>query len=116
VNKILLFCFAGLLWMTVLPLFGQDGLSSETPQSHPALVRAVYITGKVSGDGRSLSMGDDEDVWTVTNPRAFRGFEGREVTAKCYLDLEKSLIHVLSVKRDSTQMTYARSGDAAFRR
>jgi len=96
--------------------FAQEKANSASDSVAAASAKTLTVNGMVSGDRRTL-MTDIDSEWLVSNPDALKGHEGRLVTVKCYVDSEKSRIHVLSVKKDASAATYsARSTDSAFRR
>ena len=85
----------------------------------PAQTRAqdtgkkVVVYGKVSEDGKILV--GDHHTWSVNNPSALAGREGRIVRVECRLYADTSKIEVLSVKPGDAQMQYAtRYDDPAF--
>ena len=78
--------------------------------------KPLVVSGRVSRDGKTL-LTDIDSEWTITDPASLKGNEGRRVTAKCYVDTEKSRIHILRVKKEEDEMKYAaRHDDSAFRR
>jgi hypothetical protein len=66
--------------------------------------KAVTVTGKVSDDGKMLTSGKDNKMWTVTNPEALKGHEGHQITVKAHVDAAKNEIHVVSVKMAKGEM------------
>ena len=83
------------------------GISSST--------KPLTVWGKVSFDRKTL-ITDIDSEWDVANPEALKGYEGSRITAKCYVDTQKSQIQVLRVKRDDEQKYASKQGDSAFRR
>ena len=74
------------------------------------------MSGKVSGDGKTL-MTDIDSAWPVSNTDALKGHEGRWVTVRCYVDTDHGQIHVLSVRKEESELKYAaRYADSVFRR
>lgn len=91
---------------------------APTAQEHPTafVAKPLTVSGKVSNDGKSL-LTDIDTEWTVSNADALKGHEGRLVRVKCFVDTEKNMIKVLSVRRDDSDSNYAaRHTDSAFRR
>ena len=88
--------------------------ASKTETSAP---KPLLVSGRVSDAGRTLTT-DIDSEWTVSNPDALKGRDGRLVKVKCYVDTEKNRIQILSVKKDDAQSNYtaARYTDSAFRR
>jgi len=76
--------------------------------------KAVVLSGRVSGDRKTL-VSQDDDQWVVSNPAALTGAEGRQVTVKCRLSSDQSAIYVYSVTTVPGQFM-ARRDDSAFRR
>ncbi|MGO9086328.1 MAG: hypothetical protein ACLQBK_13965 [Candidatus Sulfotelmatobacter sp.] len=97
--------------------FAQEKASSPTSDSATtASAKPLLVAGQVSND-RKILMTDIDSEWSVSNPEALRGHEGRRVMVKCYVDTERNKIQILSVKNAENQATYsARSTDSAFRR
>lgn len=78
--------------------------------------KPLTVSGKVSADGKTFFT-DIDSEWLISNVDALKGFEGRLVRVKCYVDTEKNSIKVLSVKREASESSYAaRNMDSAFRR
>lgn len=98
-------------------LFAQENsATSKQENTGTTSTKPLIVSGKVSSDGRIL-LTDIDSEWTVANSESVKGFEGRMVKVKCYVDTEKSRIHVLSVKKDDQNFSYtARQTDSAFRR
>jgi hypothetical protein len=90
-----------------------DGTNQEPHQTWTASTKALTVSGKVSDDGKRF-VTDIDTEWTVNNPDAVKGREGRVVTIKCYVDSDKDRIQVLSIKTNP-QYT-AMHSDSAFRR
>lgn len=89
-----------------------EGSKQETTTPKP-----LMVSGRVSDAGRTLTT-DIDSEWTVSNPEALKGHDGRLVKVKCYIDSAKNRIQVLSVRKNDAQSDYtaARSTDSAFRR
>jgi hypothetical protein len=78
--------------------------------------KAVTISGQLSADGKTL-VGENDDIWTISNPGVLVGREGQPITVKCQLSSDKSSIHVFFVKAGITEAKYvAKNSDSAFRR
>jgi hypothetical protein len=90
-----------------------SALPGDTTRS-TAVAKGMNLSGKVSSDGKTF-LADDDNKWTVSNPAALKGQEGRYVTVKCRMDLNHRAIHVLSVYQAEAGMNRA-GGDSAFRR
>ena len=87
-----------------------------TPGHPSASSKPLTVSGKVSSDGKTL-MTDIDSVWGISNADALRGHEGRRVTVRCYVDTDRGQIHVLSVRKEESELQYAaRHDDSAFRR
>ena len=75
----------------------------------------TVISGRVSEDAKTII--GDRNTWSVSNPAALAGREGRILRVKCRLYAASNRILVLSVKPADGQTQYAINyGDAAFRR
>jgi hypothetical protein len=90
-----------------------DGTNQDHPQIWTASTKALTVSGKVSDDGKRFTT-DIDTEWTINNPDALKGREGRLVTIKCYVDSDRSKIQVLSVRADVQYSAMYR--DSAFRR
>jgi hypothetical protein len=78
--------------------------------------KPVTLSGKVSDDCKTLVAQNNEN-WSITNPDAVAGREGRQVKIKCRVSAGRHEIQVLSVKPAVAQTAYfANKGDSAFRR
>jgi len=58
----------------------------------------LNLSARVSNDGKTFVSNKDEKTWTVSNPDALKGYEGRQVKVKGRTDAAKTEIQVLSVK------------------
>ena len=96
--------------------FAQETASAAQTNATAASAKPLTVAGWVSSDRNSF-VTDIDSEWSVSNPEALKGHEGRRVTVKCYVDTEGNRIRILSVKTDENAGTYsARSTDSAFRR
>jgi hypothetical protein len=97
-------------------LFAQEN-STTAKQENPGLsTKPLIVSGRLSNDGRTL-LTDIDSEWIVDNSESVKGYEGRLVKVKCYVDTEKSRIHILSVRKDDQNFSFAaRQTDSAFRR
>ena len=78
--------------------------------------KIVIVFGKVSTDARTVLTALDSE-WKVENASVLKGYEDRLVRVRCYIDAEKSQLHILSVKKESGEENHAaRYNDSAFRR
>jgi hypothetical protein len=78
--------------------------------------KAVSISGQISMDGKTL-VSEENDIWSVTNPNALAGHEGKAVSVKCQVFPDKNEIHVISVKGAPIDVKSASNkADSAFRR
>ncbi|HYM79067.1 MAG TPA: hypothetical protein VE377_24040 [Candidatus Dormibacteraeota bacterium] len=96
-------------------LLAQESASASKQENSPA-AKPLVVSGRVSSDGKTL-MTDIDSEWKVSNADALKGYEGRLVRVRCYVDSKADRIEILSVKKDDGQLTYAaRHADSAFRR
>ena len=98
-----------------LTMIGQAtaaGDYNRTPKVH---VKGVNLSGQVSKDGK-MFLADDENTWSVSNSDLLKGFEGRNVTIKCRMDLNQRAIHILDVLERHLAKYKASYKDNAFRR
>jgi hypothetical protein len=87
----------------------------KTDSSHAA-AKVLVVFGKVSKDARTL-LTDLDSEWKVANASLLKGYEDHLVRVRCYIDAENNQIHILSIKKESGEETYAaRYADSAFRR
>ena len=61
-----------------------------------AHVKGINLSGKVSNDGK-MFLADDDNTWSIVNSDLLKGFEGRNVTVNCRMDLSNRAIHILDV-------------------
>jgi len=102
-----------ILFLLVAPLLFP---LSASGQNQSTIGKPFTVSGKVSSDGKSLLPANGES-WSVVNPAALAGHEGRQVKVKCRLSSAAHDIRVISVKLVATQISYhANPGDSAFRR
>ena len=80
-----------------------------------AHVKGINLSGKVSNDGK-MFLADDDNTWSVSNSDLLKGFEGRNVTVNCRMDLNKRAINVLDVLERHLAKYKASYKDDAFRR
>jgi hypothetical protein len=87
---------------------------SSAQTSTKAQSKKAVISGRVGADAKTII--GDHNTWSVNNPAALAGREGRIVRIKCRLFATNKIL-VLSVKPADGQTQYAINyGDAAFRR
>ena len=85
--------------------------------SQTAAAKPLTVWGQVSSDGK-IFITDIDSEWTVSNAASLKGYEGRLVRVKCYVDSDRNRIQILDVKRDERGSNYTatRYADSAFRR
>jgi len=117
-------CSLVLLVVTaVMPTAALAQHSSKAAETRPAdsspqtvAPKAVTISGQVSEDEKTL-VGDDDAIWSVSNPGALAGHRGQQVLVKCQMLSGKGEIRVFSIKMSLRGVKYvSKSGDSAFRR
>lgn len=90
----------------------------QTPSDTIAVrsaAKSLTVSGRLNPDGRTL-VTDIDAEWSITNPQMLKGREGSLVTIKCFVDVDRNQLRVLSVKRASELKNESRLGDSAFRR
>ena len=106
--------FAGILLISSCCVAQGRPEAESTGTAHAAKI--LIVLGKVSADARSLFT-DLDSEWKVANASMLKGYEHRLVRVRCYVDAEKNQLHVLSVRKESGESTFAaRYGDSAYRR
>jgi hypothetical protein len=111
---------------SILPIFAialmmsipaSSRAQGQTPApANGAPSKVLRVRGIVSDDGKML-ITDIGSEWSVSNVSVLKGQEGRAVTVKCFVDTERSLIQVLSFRREDGDSRYAaKYSDSAFRR
>jgi hypothetical protein len=79
-------------------------------------MKAVTISGQVSGDRRTL-VSEEDDIWSVSNPSVLAGHEGQQVSVKCQVQPDKNEIQIFSVKVALKEVkSPSNRSDSAFRR
>jgi hypothetical protein len=91
--------------------------AKPTTTTAPVLSRkAVSISGQISLDGKTL-VSEENDIWSVANPKVLAGHEGQMVLVKCQVFPDKNEIHVLSLKPALMEAKSASNkADSAFKR
>ncbi len=101
-KKLISLAFAFAVAMSLLAA-AQDTTTKPDVQQPTATTeqttQAVLLSGKVGDDGKTFVSDKDNKSWTVSNPEALKGHEGKEVTVKAQVDQAKNEIHVTSVKK-----------------
>ncbi len=88
---------------------------AKTGSAHSS-TQILIVFGKVSNDARTL-LTDLDSEWKVANASVLKGYEDHLVRVRCYIDAEKSQLHILSIKKENGAENYAaRYADSAFRR
>ena len=88
-------------------VFAQEQASSpKSENASAAFSKPLTVAGQVSNDRKTL-VTDIDSEWSVSNPDALKGHEGRRVTLKCYVDTARNKLQVLSVKKDASETTYS---------
>lgn len=100
--------------MASLGIGVQGAVPSGNDRAPATSTKGVNLAGKVSQDGKTL-LTEDDNVWSVSNADALKGFAGRDVTVKCRMDPGKRSIRVLYVFEPSKSHS-ANLSDSAFRR
>lgn len=105
------------LLMPVVALGQHSSKAAEaTPTSAKSAKKAVSLNGLLSADRKTL-VSEENDVWSVSNPEALAGLEGKQLVVKCQLFAEKNEIHVFAAKVATAILKNASyKGDSAFRR
>jgi hypothetical protein len=85
-------------------------------ETHKTLGRRTSLSGTVGTDGKTLTADKDRRIWTVSNPEALSGIDGRHVKVRALLDAALSQIRIVSVSAFAEERAGAKFGDAAFRR
>jgi pentapeptide MXKDX repeat protein len=75
-----------------------DSMKQGDQMKHDNMGKAVTVTGKISGDGKSFTTDTDNKTWTIINPDAVKGHEGHHVTIKGHANAGKGELHVVSLK------------------
>jgi hypothetical protein len=105
-----------LLLLTLLLVSSATALAQNNANSVSSPKKAVTISGQLSADGKTL-VGDNDDIWAISNPAVLVGREGQQITVKCQLSPDRSSIHVFFVRVGITEAKYvAKNNDSAFRR
>jgi hypothetical protein len=115
--------FIPLAVVLLLPSTAPAQHSSKAAESRPSTTdaqksskKAVTLLGQVSADGKSF-LGDDDNIWVVSNPSVLAGHEGHYVSLRCQVNPDKNEIYVFSAKAAARDAKYSpKTGDAAFRR
>ena len=90
--------------------------AETSPTSLKSSMKAVILSGQISQDGKAL-ISRENDIWTIHNPDALAGHEGKVVVVKCQWLADKNAIHVFTVKVAPLEVRFAANkGDSAFRR
>ena len=99
-KKLLAVCFAGSM-LTLGAARAQDA-TTPAPDKKDGMADAAKssakVTGKISDDGKSFTNDADSKAWTIANPDAVKGHEGHHVILTAQLDMDKSEVHVVSLK------------------
>jgi hypothetical protein len=101
-KKLMLVVFV-LVLLTSLCSIAQDTTTRPDMQQPSSTTdntsTAVSLSGTVGDDGKTFVSDTDNKSWTVSNPKALKGHEGKEVIVKARVDKVKNEIHVTSVKK-----------------
>ena len=105
------------LLMPVVALGQHSSKASEgTPASAKSAKKAVSLSGLLSADRKTL-VSEENDVWSVSNPEALAGLEGKLLVVKCQLIAKKNEIHVFAAKvAPVVPKSASYKGDSAYRR
>ena len=103
-KKLMIILFALALLMSAVALAQYAAQKPDNSKSSTSM-KAVSVTGKISGDGKMFVSDKDSKSWTISNPDAVKGHEGHHVTLQAQVDADKSEVHVESLKmvKDSMQ-------------
>jgi hypothetical protein len=94
----------------------QEKAAAAKASDSQRAAKILVVSGRVSNDGRTL-LTDLDSEWKIANADMLKGQQGHLVRVRCYVDMEKNQIQILSVKKENGESTYAaRYGDSAFRR
>jgi phosphoserine phosphatase len=96
--------------------FAQRGKGPATTAHSQATAKTLIVSGKVSWDAKTL-LTDLDSEWRVENALVLKGYEGDLVRVRCLVDSDRNQIHILSLRKETDETTYApRYADSAFRR
>lgn len=95
-KKLMTICFA-LALLTAGVASAQDTMQNDGMQADAAK-KVVRVTGKISDDGKTFVSDTDSKSWSISNPDAVKGHEGRHVIVKAHVDADKREVHVMSLK------------------
>jgi hypothetical protein len=113
---------AGLLlacWLGSIVFLGssaaQDTVRAASNESSSSR-KTLTVVGKVGDEGKSL-LTDIDSEWLVSNPEILKGLEGQRVRVRCYIDEVRNRLHVLTLRKDVSELrSAAQHHDSAFRR
>jgi len=105
----------------VLVLFLVLPAAAQRSSSQPSALfsrKASVFSGTISDDGHFVVADRDLEVWTVINPEALKGREGKSVTLQVQTVAGAHELRVLSVRTASREnaTSLAKWSDSAFRR
>jgi hypothetical protein len=107
-------------FLTCMPVVqaGQNGSAAQNRGSETRKMsrKPTSVSGIVGTDGKTLTADKDRRIWTVSNPEALTGIDGRHVKVRAQLDAVLSQIRIVSVSAFAEGRAGTNFGDAAFRR
>jgi hypothetical protein len=108
-------------FLTLMPAMvraGQNGGVAQDRSTDTGKMsrKPASLSGKVGTDGKTLTADKDSRIWTVSNPEALSGVDGRHVKVRALLDAVLSQIRIVSVSAIAEERGGTKFGDAAFRR
>lgn len=107
--------------LALVPTSALSGQNADPAQYHNSTspkksTKPASILGKVGSDCKTFTADKDSKIWTVNNPEALSGIEGRHVRVKAHVDTAQNQIQIVSVHAIAEEQTGVRLHDAAFRR
>jgi hypothetical protein len=94
-KKLMAICFAVAL-LTCGAASAQDAMNHDNMKADAS--KAVDVKGKISDDGKMFVSDSDSKNWTISNPDAVKGHEGHHVILTAHVDVDKSEVHIMSLK------------------
>ncbi len=108
-------------FLACMPVMVQSGQNGSAAQDRGSGTRKMSgkpttLSCKVGTDGKTVTADKDNRIWTVSNPEALSGIDGRHVKVRAQLDAALSQIRIVSVSSITEERGGTKFGDAAFRR
>jgi hypothetical protein len=109
--------FAFVLWMSLVAIAQDTGAQQPAGSSQGTMTsskkegaKLQHLKGKISADGKSITIDKGDKTYTIENSDAVKGHEGHDVRLSGHVDAAANSIRVTSVKMAGEKASKDKTG------